>query len=171
MAYHLCTRAFMTTRPSGIEQASKDAICVRFHLICSCPRLRSDILTCWGHLPGNQHLPDGTILRKRILSIGHNLALLRFRNAVIQDAGYQVTTTKEIGVVMGLAGNLDFVAVVICSSIPASLREPIGWRARLLSGPHRRGGDGATKRFTASSDRCNCSGYWRAIRGIKENLG
>lgn len=29
----------------GIESL-KDAICVRFHLIRSCPRLRSDILTC-----------------------------------------------------------------------------------------------------------------------------
>lgn len=72
------------------------------------------------------------MLKKRILSIGHNFALLRFRNAVIQNAGYQVTTTKETDLVVELAGKHNFAAVVICSSVPAYLRQTIASELKRL---------------------------------------
>jgi DNA-binding response OmpR family regulator len=71
-------------------------------------------------------------LQKRILSIGHNFALLRFRNVAIQNAGYQVTTTKETELAVELASKQDFAAVVICSSVPGHLRENIARELRRL---------------------------------------
>ena len=50
---------------------------------------------------------------------------LRLRNAAIQNAGYQVVTTRETKLVLDLARKQDFDAVVICSSIPLYLRENI----------------------------------------------
>lgn len=61
--------------------------------------------------------------RKKILSAGHNAALLRLRNNMIETAGYQVITTKESQVLLRLAEAEDFDAVVLCSSIPAHLQE------------------------------------------------
>lgn len=60
---------------------------------------------------------------KTILSGGHNSALLRSRNALIQSAGYQVVTTRESNLVLDLATKQHFDAVVLCSSIPALLRK------------------------------------------------
>ena len=60
-----------------------------------------------------------------ILSIGHNLARLRLRNAAIQKAGYQVTITQETALGLDLASNQLFDAIVICNSIPVYLREDI----------------------------------------------
>lgn len=65
------------------------------------------------------------ILQGRILSIGHNFALLRDRNAAIQKAGYQVVTTRESELVLELARKQQFDAVVLCSSVPAHLRRTI----------------------------------------------
>lgn len=62
---------------------------------------------------------------KAILSAGHNSALLRSRNAVIQAAGYQVVTTKESSMLLDLASKRHFDAVVLCNSIPAPLRKNI----------------------------------------------
>lgn len=56
---------------------------------------------------------------------GHNTALLKVRNAVIQAAGYQVVTTKEANLISDIARKGDFAAVVICSSIPAYQRKNI----------------------------------------------
>jgi DNA-binding NtrC family response regulator len=61
--------------------------------------------------------------RKKILSAGHNAALLRLRNTTIEAAGYQVITTKESQVLLQLAEAEDFDAVVLCSSIPVHLQE------------------------------------------------
>ena len=71
-------------------------------------------------------------MKTRILSIGHNSDLLRFRNGVIQNAGYEVTTTKETELVVKLASKNDFAAVVICSSIPSYLRENIARELKRL---------------------------------------
>lgn len=60
---------------------------------------------------------------KKILSTGHNTALLKVRNAVIQAAGYQVVTSKEVDLILDIARKRDFAAVVICSSIPAYQRK------------------------------------------------
>ena|SRR2546430_17713152 len=59
---------------------------------------------------------------KKILSAGHNSTLLRSRNAIIQLAGYQVVTTKESDLLLHLAQEQHFDAVVICNSIPLHLR-------------------------------------------------
>ncbi len=64
-------------------------------------------------------------LDKKILSAGHNFARLRFRNNVIQDAGYQVVTTQEAPLILELATKQQFDAIVICSSIAPFLREQI----------------------------------------------
>ena len=61
--------------------------------------------------------------RKAILSAGHNTALLRVRNATLETAGYRVVTTKESKLLLELAEKQDFHAVVLCSSMPADLRE------------------------------------------------
>ncbi|HVH85779.1 MAG TPA: hypothetical protein VM912_03590 [Terriglobales bacterium] len=60
---------------------------------------------------------------RTILSAGHNSALLRARNALIQTAGYQVVTTRESGLLLELVRKKHFDAVVLCSSIPAHLRK------------------------------------------------
>ena len=59
---------------------------------------------------------------KKILSAGHNTALLKVRNSIIQAAGYQVVTTKEADLILEIARKGDFAAVVICSSVPAYQR-------------------------------------------------
>jgi DNA-binding response OmpR family regulator len=64
-------------------------------------------------------------LQKKILSAGHNVNRLRLRNIVIQNAGYQVVTTKETRLILELAARQEFDAIVICSSIVAFLREQI----------------------------------------------
>jgi DNA-binding NtrC family response regulator len=61
--------------------------------------------------------------RKKILSAGHNAALLRLRNNILEAAGYQVITTKESEVLLQLAKAEHFDAVVLCSSIPVHLQE------------------------------------------------
>ena len=71
-------------------------------------------------------------LLAKILSIGHNFSRLRLRNAAIQNAGYQVVTTRETALVLDLARKQDFDAVVICSSIPAHLREHIARELKRL---------------------------------------
>lgn len=71
-------------------------------------------------------------MKRKILSAGHNVARLRFRNAVIQDAGYQVVTTKEAPLILELAAKQDFDAIVICSSIAAFLREQIARELKRL---------------------------------------
>lgn len=50
---------------------------------------------------------------------------------MLEQTGYQVTTTREISLVSQLAGSLRFDAVVICNSIPVFLRESL---ARELKG-------------------------------------
>lgn len=57
-----------------------------------------------------------------IISSGLNVALLRVRNAIIQQAGYAVLTSKESAMVMEMAEKNDVGAVVLCSSIPIQLR-------------------------------------------------
>jgi DNA-binding NarL/FixJ family response regulator len=64
-------------------------------------------------------------LYKKVLSAGHNVDRLRFRNAVIENAGYQVVTTKEARLILDLATKQEFDAFVICSYIVAVLREQI----------------------------------------------
>jgi len=59
---------------------------------------------------------------KKILSSGHNSSLLRSRNALIQSAGYQVVTTRESALLLQLAQEQHFDAVVLCNSIPVHLR-------------------------------------------------
>ena len=75
----------------------------------------------------DQNLPvqRETTLQKKSLSAGHNVERLRLRNAVIQNAGYQVVTTKEARLILELATKQEFDAIVICSSIVAFLREQI----------------------------------------------
>jgi DNA-binding NarL/FixJ family response regulator len=72
---------------------------------------------------------------KRILSSGHNTALLRIRNSFIETAGYQVVTTKESAVLLELAGKQRFDAVVLCSSIPAHVQEHTARELKKLQ-PH-----------------------------------
>ena len=69
---------------------------------------------------------------KIILSAGHSVTLLRSRNALIQSAGYQVVTTRESHLLLDLARKQHFDAVVLCSSIPASLRKNIARELKLL---------------------------------------
>jgi DNA-binding NtrC family response regulator len=57
-----------------------------------------------------------------IISSGLNVALLRVRNAIIQQAGYAVVTSKESAMVLEMAGKDHVGAVVLCSSIPVHLR-------------------------------------------------
>jgi DNA-binding NtrC family response regulator len=71
-------------------------------------------------------------LQRKILSAGHNVERLRFRNAVIENAGYQVVTTKEAPLILELAVKQDFDAIVICSSIVAFLREQIARELKRL---------------------------------------
>jgi len=59
---------------------------------------------------------------KTIISSGLNVALLRVRNAIIQDAGYAVLTSKESAMVLEMAERNHVSAVVLCSSIPVQLR-------------------------------------------------
>jgi CheY-like chemotaxis protein len=63
--------------------------------------------------------------RRKILSAGHNAALLRLRNNIIETAGYHVVTTKESKVLLQLAEAEQFDAVVLCSSIPVHLQQVI----------------------------------------------
>ena len=71
-------------------------------------------------------------MERRILSTGHNAAALRLRNAALQEAGYEVTTTKETGLLLDLVFMHDFEAVVLCGSIPASLRESLARELKRL---------------------------------------
>jgi CheY-like chemotaxis protein len=57
-----------------------------------------------------------------IISSGLNAALLRVRNAIIQQAGYAVLTSKESAMVLNMAEKNHVGAVVLCSSIPVQLR-------------------------------------------------
>jgi hypothetical protein len=59
---------------------------------------------------------------KTIISSGHNIALLRVRNAIIQQAGYAVLTSKESAMVLEMAEKNHVAAIVLCSSIPLHLR-------------------------------------------------
>ncbi len=61
-------------------------------------------------------------MKKTILSAGHNMALLRVRNAVIQQAGYAVISSHESAMVLQLLMRADVGAVVLCNSMPAALR-------------------------------------------------
>ena len=74
-------------------------------------------------------------MQRKVLSIGHNLTRLRIRNAAIQDAGYQVVTTREGSLAIELARTQRFDAVIICSSIPMHLRENIVHELRRLRPP------------------------------------
>ena len=69
--------------------------------------------------------PYAKFLYKKVLSAGHNVERLRLRNAVIENAGYQVVTTKEARLILELATKQNFDAIVICSSIAPFLREQI----------------------------------------------
>ena len=62
-------------------------------------------------------------MQKKILSAGHNFALLRVRNTLLEQAGHHVTTTREIQLIPELIRKDHFSAVVICSSVPMHLRE------------------------------------------------
>jgi DNA-binding response OmpR family regulator len=68
----------------------------------------------------------------KILSIGHNLQRLRVRNSAIENAGYHVVTTRETELVFDLIRKQKFNAIVICSSIPARLRENIARELKRL---------------------------------------
>ncbi|MGC2741639.1 MAG: hypothetical protein WA672_00525 [Candidatus Angelobacter sp.] len=59
---------------------------------------------------------------KTIISAGLNVGLLRVRNAIIQQAGYAVLTSKESAMVLEMAEKDHARAVVLCSSIPVHLR-------------------------------------------------
>jgi DNA-binding response OmpR family regulator len=59
---------------------------------------------------------------KTIISSGLNVALLRVRNAIIQQAGYAVLTSKESAMVLEMAEKDHVGAVVLCNSIPVQLR-------------------------------------------------
>lgn len=59
---------------------------------------------------------------KTIISSGLNVELLRVRNAIIQDAGYAVLTSKESAMVLEMAERNHVSAVVLCNSIPVQLR-------------------------------------------------
>ena len=59
---------------------------------------------------------------RTIISSGLNVALLRVRNAIIQQAGYAVLTSKESAMVLEMAAKDHVGAVVLCSSIPVQLR-------------------------------------------------
>jgi len=59
---------------------------------------------------------------KTIISSGLNVALLRVRNAIIQQAGYAVLTSKESAMVLAMAKKNHVGAVVLCNSIPVQLR-------------------------------------------------
>ena len=61
-------------------------------------------------------------MAKTIISSGHNIALLRVRNAIIQEAGYAVLTSKESAMILQMAKANHAAAVVLCSSIPVLLR-------------------------------------------------
>jgi DNA-binding NtrC family response regulator len=61
-------------------------------------------------------------MSRTIISSGLNVALLRVRNAIIQQAGYAVLTSKESAMVLEMAGKDHVGAVVLCSSIPVQLR-------------------------------------------------
>jgi DNA-binding NtrC family response regulator len=59
---------------------------------------------------------------KTIISAGLNVGLLRVRNAIIQQAGYAVLTSKESAMVLEMAEKDNARAVVLCNSIPVRLR-------------------------------------------------
>ena len=59
---------------------------------------------------------------KTIISSGLNVALLRVRNSIIQQAGYAVLTSKESAMVLEMAEKGSVSAVVLCNSIPVQLR-------------------------------------------------
>jgi DNA-binding NtrC family response regulator len=61
-------------------------------------------------------------MSRTIISSGLNVALLRVRNAIIQQAGYAVLTSKESAMILEMAGKDHVGAVVLCSSIPVQLR-------------------------------------------------
>jgi DNA-binding NtrC family response regulator len=61
-------------------------------------------------------------MAKTIISSGHNVALLRVRNAIIQQAGFAVLTSKESALILEMTKNNHAAAVVLCSSIPLHLR-------------------------------------------------
>jgi DNA-binding NtrC family response regulator len=61
-------------------------------------------------------------MSKTIISSGLNVALLRVRNAIIQQAGYAVLTSKESAMVLEMAEKDHVGAVVLCSSMPVQLR-------------------------------------------------
>lgn len=71
--------------------------------------------------------------QKRILSAGHNTALLRVRNSLIETAGYQVVTTKESGLLLELLAKQHFDAIVLCNSIPAHIQQDIARELRAMS--------------------------------------
>ena len=61
-------------------------------------------------------------MQRTIISSGLNVALLRVRNSIIQQAGYAVLTSKESAMVLEMAAKDHVGAVVLCSSIPVQLR-------------------------------------------------
>jgi|1186.fasta_scaffold154787_2 DNA-binding NtrC family response regulator len=71
-------------------------------------------------------------MAKTIISSGHNVALLRARNALIQQAGYAVVTSKEAAVVLEMVETHDFAAAVLCSSIPIHLRTTLARDLKVL---------------------------------------
>jgi CheY-like chemotaxis protein len=70
--------------------------------------------------------------QKRILSAGHNTALLRVRNNLIETGGYHVVTTKESRMVLELLAKQHFDAIVLCNSIPGHIQENIAREAKAL---------------------------------------
>jgi DNA-binding NtrC family response regulator len=70
--------------------------------------------------------------QKRILSVGHNSALLRVRNNLMETGGYHVVTTKESGMLMELLAKQHFDALVLWSSIPAHIQENIAREAKAV---------------------------------------
>ena len=80
----------------------------------------------------HQSQPSLSRQQKRILSSGHNSALLKLRNSFLQTAGYQVTTTKESDLLLEIASKQDFDAIVLCSSIPVHIQERLARELRAL---------------------------------------
>ncbi|HJX00422.1 MAG TPA: hypothetical protein VJ453_09680 [Terriglobales bacterium] len=69
---------------------------------------------------------------KKILSAGHNSAILRTRNAVVETAGYHVVTTKDSELLLDLAKKQHFDAVVLCNSMPSRIRASVARELKAL---------------------------------------
>lgn len=65
-----------------------------------------------------------------ILSVSRHLTVLQLRNAVLQQAGYSVLTTRDPGEAVALLNAHAVDAVVIGDSIPASERHALAKKLR-----------------------------------------